>query len=151
MISDDREFRQQLKNLDDKPQRVVAGLLVENVLELNGDDRVKRAVKVAKDEDTADDVLRQVFNEVKKATIESRARCDINCDWNEQAAHFVSKAASAAIAPEDLCKAQDRMWQVVVSCRMARSFALIALDDDSPNPEPIAQYRIFTKFVESKK
>jgi len=146
-IQNDRELRRALKLLDEKQQREVGALFVDNVLKLSNDKRVTRAIQIAHDVSASEKELAEVFKTVKKAMIESRTRCGADCDWEDQAIHFVARAATAVVAPEGQCKAKDPIWQVVQSCRMARSCALIATDDDSSNPEAESQYEILNNYL----
>jgi len=148
-VSNDTEFREALKKLTAEQIREVGALFVDNVMSLNNDKRVTRAVETAHDSNASENELTEVFKSVKKAMIESRTRCGADCDWDDQSVHFVARAATAVVAPEGQCKAKDPMWQVVQSCRMARNCALIAVDDDSENPEAESQYQIFNEFLEA--
>ena len=148
-ISHDTEFRQALKKLDMEQSREVGAAFVESVLHLNKDQRVAHAVDVARNRDASDDELLAAYKTARVATVDSRTRCGADCNWEEQAAHFVARASAAMVAPEGLCKAADPPWQVVMSCRMAQNCALIAADDDSSNDESENQYRIMNDYLNS--
>lgn len=141
-IANDAELKRVLHELDPVTLRDVCARLVENLADLNDDHRVRHALQLAHDPDASPDTLMAAFKAARVATVDSRTRCGADCNWLEQAAHFVARATAAAIAPEGQCKAADPPWQVVMSCRMARNCALIANDDDSVNTENEAQYRI---------
>jgi len=145
----DTEFRQAYSDLDEVSRRVVGAKFVKNVLPLCDDGRVNQAVTTALDPDASKEELLNAFKGAKAATIEARTRCGADCDWNDQAVHFVAKAAMALVAPEGQCKAEDPPWQVVMSSRMARNCALIAADDDSENPEKETQYKILAEHINS--
>jgi len=147
--NDDSEFRQTYNALDETNKRVVGAKFVENVLPLCDDRRVNQAITTALVPDASKEELLNAFKGAKAATIEARTRCGADCDWNEQAVHFVAKAAMALVAPEGQCKADDPPWQVVMSSRMARNCALIAADDDSENPEKETQYKLLAKHLKS--
>lgn len=146
-VTNDSEFREVLKQLDAAQKREIGALFVDSVRPLTTESRVNRAIEVAHDENASAEELEDVFKAVKKAMIDSRTRCGADCDWDDQAVHFVARAATAVVAPEGQCKAADPMWQVVQSCRMARNCALIAADDDSVNPEAENQYQILNDFL----
>lgn len=146
-ISNDAELRSALKQLNDEDTREVGALFVDSVLFLNTDSRVARAIKMAHDPDASPEELEDVFKASKRAMIDSRTRCGADCDWDDQAEHFVARAATAVVAPEGQCAAKDPIWQTVQSCRMARNCALIAADDDSANPEAQNQYDIINKYL----
>ena len=149
-INDDIEFRRALKRLDRDQLREIGAGFVQNVLHLNKDKRVTRAVDVAKNRDASDDELLVAYKATRVATVDSRTRCGADCNWEEQAAHFVARASAAMVAPEGVCKAADPPWQVVMSCRMAQNCALIAADDDSSNNESENQYRIMNDYLASR-
>jgi hypothetical protein len=148
-ITNDTEFRRALKKLDMEQLREVGAALVGSVLHLNNDKRVARAVDVAKNR-ASDDELLVAYKAARVATVDSRTRCGADCNWEEQAAHFVARASAAMVAPEGVCKAADPPWQVVMSCRMAQNCALIAADDDSSNDESENQYRIMNDYLASQ-
>ncbi|MEN8214541.1 MAG: hypothetical protein ABFR19_09295 [Pseudomonadota bacterium] len=149
-INNDTEFRQALKNLDRMQLREVGAAFVESVLQLNSDKRVVHAIDVARNSDASDDELLAAYKAARVATVDSRTRCGADCNWEEQAAHFVARAAAAMVAPEGQCKAADPPWQVVMSCRMARNCALIAADDEALNDESEKQYRIINDYLNSQ-
>lgn len=149
-ICNDSEFRQALKKLDKEQLREIGAGFVESVLHLNKDKRIARAVEVARSRDASDDELLAAYKAARVATVDSRTRCGADCNWEEQAAHFVARASAAMVAPEGVCKAADPPWQVVMSCRMAQNCALIAADDDSSNNESENQYRIMNDYFASQ-
>lgn len=146
-VSNDAEFRQALKQLNKTDKRAIAALFVDNVLPLTNDKHIQQAIQTAHKRDASKDELEEVFKAVKKVMIDSRTRCGADCDWDDQAVHFVARAATATVAPEGQCNAPDPLWQVVQSCRMARNCALIAADDDSDNSEAETQYQILYEFL----
>jgi hypothetical protein len=149
-INNDTELRQALKQLDHKQLRETGAGFVGSVLHLCGDKRVSHAVDVARNSDASDDELLAAYKSARVATVDSRTRCGADCNWDEQAAHFVARASAAMVAPEGACKAADPPWQVVMSCRMAQNCALIAADDDSINDESENQYRIMNDYLNSR-
>ncbi len=149
-INNDTELRQALKQLDHGQLREVGAGFVARVLDLCSDKRVAHAVEVARNSDAPDDEMLAAYKAARVATVDSRTRCGADCNWDEQAAHFVARASAAMVAPEGVCKAADPPWQVVMSCRMARNCALIAADDDSINDESENQYRIMNDYLASQ-
>ena len=149
-VTNDKEFRSQLHSLDEAQFRQVGVRFVRNVLELNDDRRVARALDVASDPNVTTEELDEAYKAARAATVYSRTRCGADCNWDDQAAHFVARATSAVVAPKGQCKAPDPLWQVVMGCRMARNCALIARDEDLENPESTMQYRILNEFMESR-
>ena len=148
-ISNDTELRQALKQLNHRQLREIGADFVGSVLHLSDDKRVSHVLDVARNSDASDDELLSAYKSARVATVDSRTRCGADCNWDEQAAHFVARASAAMVAPEGVCKAADPPWQVVMSCRMARNCALIAADDDSINDEAENQYRIVNDSLNS--
>ncbi len=146
-ISNDHQLREALHALDAFECRDLCARLIENVASMNSDHRVARALKLAHDAEAPADELMAVFKAARAATVDSRTRCGADCNWHEQAAHFVARATAAAVAPAGQCKAADPPWQVVQSCRMARNCALIEADDDSVNTENEVQYQILSDYL----
>ena len=146
-ITSDTDLRSAFKQLDATQNRLIGALLVQNVLALTTDDRVKRAIEKALDVKASDDELSDMFKSLKRAMIDSSTRCGADADWDEQASHFVLRAASTVVTPKAQRDSVDPLWQIVQSCRMARSCALIATNDDSDNPESEFQYQIVNKFL----
>lgn len=146
-ITNDAEFRAALNTLSAGQKREIGARFVDSVMDLNTEQRITRAMNVAHNPDASEDELVDAFKASKAAMIESRTRCGADCDWNDQAIHFVARAAAAVVAPEGQCKAADPLWQTVQSCRMARNCALIAEDSDDANPEALKQYGILQAFL----
>ncbi|MEA3302213.1 MAG: hypothetical protein U9Q75_02955 [Pseudomonadota bacterium] len=148
-IDNDADLRKALKQLNHEQLRETGADFVASVLHLSSDKRVAHAVDVARNSDASDDELLAAYKSARVATVDSRTRCGADCNWEEQAAHFVARASAAMVAPEGVCKAADPSWQVVMSCRMAQNCALIAADDDSINDESENQYCIMNDYLNS--
>lgn len=148
-INNDTEFRRALKQLNHEQLREIGADFVASVLHLSSDKRVSHVLDVARNRDASDDELLAAYKSARVVTVDSRTRCGADCNWEEQAAHFVARASAAMVAPEGVCKAADPPWQVVMSCRMAQNCALIAADDDSINDESKNQYRIMNDYLDS--
>jgi hypothetical protein len=146
-FSNDNDFRESLNALPADQVRKVTAQFVERLLHLNDDKRVADAIHLAKQPEIGAAEQLRVFNAARSATVESRTRCGADCNWDDQAAHFIARASAAVIAPEGKCQAADPVWQVVMSCRMAQNCALIAADDESVNQENEHQYRILEEFL----
>ena len=72
--------------------------------------------------------------------IDGHTRCGAECDWNDQAAYFVARAAQSALD-------DNAAWQAAMSSRMARNSAMIASEDNSTNPEIAKQYDILNNYL----
>lgn len=150
-INNDTEFKQALQKLDAAQQRSIAAVLVEHVLSLSDDERIKRAVKVASDSSASDGELADALKSARAAIIDSSTRCGAEGNWTDQAGYFVARAAIAAITPPAQTKSGGPAWQAAMSCRMAQTSILI--DDDSDemqsHPESEWQYQALANFLKS--
>ena len=67
-ITNDTEFKQAIKNLDESNQRLIAARFVESVLPLSTDERIARVIKVAADKEASADELSSALRTAKAAT-----------------------------------------------------------------------------------
>lgn len=145
-ISNDNEFKQALQDLDPVRQRIVAGMFVEHVLPLCSDDRISRVVKAALDSDASEDEISTALRSAKAATFDSHTRCGSEGNWTEQAGYFVSRAAVAAVTPQDQCTSGNPAWQAAMSSRMAQTSILIDSDNETPAGNEW-QYSILSNYL----
>ena len=144
-ISNDTEFKTALNDLSRAGQRLVAARFAENVLVLSGDARLKAVINSAKRTDITEAELAATLQSAKTASVESFTQCGHECDWNDQAGHFVAEAALASIKPmEPGC---NPAWDAAMHARMARTCEHIAAGDGTDNDEAAAQYRIVAEFL----
>ncbi|MCB1755004.1 MAG: hypothetical protein KDJ38_05755 [Gammaproteobacteria bacterium] len=144
-INNDAEFRSAIAALDAGQQRVIGARLVENVLDFNDDERVKRALNTAIQNSASREELDAAAGIAKRASLDSHTRCGAEGDWQAQAAYFVAKAAASLLAPKSGSK--DAVWQAAVSCRMARTSEQIAQGQDTGDQEAAAQYRLLETYL----
>ena len=150
-INNDTEFKQALQNLDATQQRNVAALFIEHVLPLSNDDRIKRVVKVATDNDASADEISDALKSAKAATMDCSTRCGAEGNWTDQAGYFVARAAVAAITPAAQSKSGGPAWQAAMSSRMAQTSILIDNDSDEvpEHSENEWQYDILSNYLQS--
>lgn len=146
-ISNDDELRELFKQLDETENRIVGAMLVNDVLPLTKDARVKKAIKKAIEREATVDELSDEFKSLKRVMLENKISPGFNGDWDDQASDFVIRAASAVVTPKPHRDTVDPLWQIVQSCRMARSCTLIGSSNDSDNPEAENQYKIVNKYL----
>ncbi|MGC2048598.1 MAG: hypothetical protein WA635_08310 [Gallionella sp.] len=144
-ISNDSEFKAALRRLPGAAQRRVAARFAENVLALCKDARVKNAINSAKRTDITDAELAATSRSAKAASVESFTRCGHECDWNDQAGHFVAEAGLACVQPAEA--GVNPAWDAAMHARMARSCETIAAGRGTDNAEAAAQYRILAEFM----
>ena len=148
-ITDDTEFKQALKDLDESSQRLIAARFVEHVLPLSADERIARVVKVAADNQTSADELSNALRAAKAASFDSHTRCGSEGNWKQQAGYFVSRAAVAALTRCEQCSSGSPAWQAAMSSRMARTRREIDADDMSTTDESEQQYKILSDYLNS--
>ncbi len=148
-ITNDAEFKQALQNLDATQQRTVAAMLVEHVLSLSDDGRIKRVIKVATDDSALEGEISDALKSAKAAIMDSSTRCGAEGNWTDQAGYFVARAAVAAVTPQAQSKSGNPAWQAALSCRMAQTSIEIDNDaDDVPgHSENEWQYNILSNYL----
>jgi len=148
-ISNDIEFRKAIDSLDFTKQRVLAGLLVKNVLELCDDKRITHVVETAINTDASDAELAAALKEARATTMDCHTRCGAEGDWKAQAGYFVARAATAAVTPESQSKGGGPAWQAAMSSRMARTSMLIDVEESATSNESEQQYQILSDYLNS--
>ena len=146
-ITNDKQLRETLDGLSLPQQRQVAAALIGNVLSLTQDERVARAVKTAAEGIEDEDSLNAAFRAAKAAALEAHARCGADGEWTDQAGYFVARAAESAVAQQKRSHGKGPAWQAALSCRMARTARASENEDDAPESESAAQYRIVNEFL----
>ena len=142
-INNDKDFKTVLSELPDNKQRQVAARFVESVLALSKDARVKHAIDSVAQTGMSDDELDATYKSAKAASVDSFTRCGVECNWSDQAGHFVAQAALACIAA-----GLNPAWDAAMYARMARTSESIATGKGTDNAETAAQYRILEKYLE---
>ena len=145
IISNDTEFKTALNDLSRARQRLVAARFAENVLTLSRDSRIKNTINSAKHADISADELAAAFRAAKAASVDSYTQCGHECDWNNQASHFVAEAVLSCVKPAE--PGSNAAWDAAMHARMARTCASIAAGNGTSNGEDAAQYRILAEFL----
>ena len=147
-ITNDREFRAALDNLDAGQQRAVAVSFVNSVLHLCTDERIARVLEIAGDPGTSDATLAEALKTAKATTFDCHTRCGSEGDWLEQAGYFVARAAVAALTP--LAQTPGGVaWQAAMSARMAQTSKSIVTGENTAGQESENQYRLLAGFLNS--
>jgi len=146
-ISNDSEFKAALSFLSGTNRRRVAAHFSENVLSLSKDARIKGAIDAAKRADITPAELAAAYQTARAASVESYTRCGRECNWNDQASHFVAEAGVACVQPDK--PGANPAWDAAMQARMARTCETIATGRGTDNAEAAAQYRILAEFLNS--
>jgi len=141
-ISNDSEFKTALNGLTPYRQRLAAARFTENVLSLCGDPRVRSVVSAARRSDITELELAALYKEAKAASVDSYTRCGHECDWINQAGHFVALAAVACVTPPE---GGNVAWEAAMQARMARTCETVAIGQGTDLREAEAQYRILSE------
>jgi hypothetical protein len=144
-ISNDSEFKAALSYLSGAARRLAAARFAENVLSLGPDPRVKGAIDAAKRADITAAELAAAYQSARTASVESFTRCGSECNWNDQASHFVAEAGVACVQPDK--PGANPAWDTAMQARMARTCETIATGSGTDNAEAAAQYRILAEFL----
>lgn len=149
-ITNDTQFREAIKALDDRQQRLLAGRFAENALPLSNDPRLASIIKTATSPDTSEEEIHNAWKTGKTASVELSARCGADGDWSDQADYFVARAATAAVAPPGAGKTGGPAWQAAMNARMAQTCKLIDATDEQVGQVRDQQYQILSKFLDSQ-
>ena len=144
-IGNDGEFKAALSYLSGAARRLAAARFAENVLSLGPDTRVKGAIDAAKRADITAAELAAAYQSARTASVESFTRCGSECNWNDQASHFVAEAGVACVQPDK--PGANPAWDAAMQARMARTCETIATGNGTDNAEAAAQYRILAEFL----
>ena len=143
-IANDQEFKAALAALTAAQQRQVAARFLQPLYALSNDARVRGALELAVRPEPGRAELDMACQAANSARVESFTRCGRECDWSDQAGHFVARAAALCVAPDP---AADLAWQAAMQTRMARSCQAVAEGGGTDNREAEAQYRILEAFL----
>lgn len=148
-IANDSEFREALNALGEAQQRAVGALFVENVVSLNDDERVARALAAARDSDIDEEAMGLVRRGIKTASLEAHTRCGSDGEWSDQAGYFVARAAEACVEPQVRTQSKGPAWKAAMSARMAKTCLAAESDEDAHDSESRTQYQILTSYLDA--
>ena len=151
-IHNDQEFKQALSELSIAEQRILAAQFVENVIHLNTDPLIERALKVARDKTHPSSVFAESYGAIKSLAVRTYTACGGDADWSAQAAHFVATATRACLTPLDqLVDNSDTRnnlaWKCAMQTRMAKNCEMIESDSNTIDNEAQKQYAITNDFL----
>ncbi len=144
-IANDKDFKAALARLSPVEQRQVAARFVQRVLPLTGDVRVKAAINMAMRADVTDAELAVISQAANTARVESYTQCGKETDWNEQAGHFVAKAAATCVRP--VIEGQNLAWDTAMQVRVACTCDSAAVEEADHHREAEEQYAILDAFL----
>jgi len=146
-INNDKQFKAGLAALSNAERRLVATLLVRQVLDLCHDPRVRGALDLAQRADAGSAELAVAAAGVNAARVESYTQCGHDTNWATQAGHFVARAAQECVKPTvDLAAA----WEAAMQSRMARICQTLAAGEGTDSHDAEAQYLALETFLKAK-
>jgi hypothetical protein len=146
-ITNDKQLRNKLDSLDLQQQRLLAVALVESVIHLSSDIRIKKAMTIAEDPQSSENEKLDAYKQVKTIATKSYTDCGSETDWKEQAEHFVAAAAMACLTPENLVsKGKSLVWKTAMQARMAKNCEMIEKDSGDVDNEALKQYKLAEQF-----
>jgi len=140
-IRNDQELRRVLEGLSAEQQRRVGAMFIESALDLCDDARISRAVQVAMDPESSDEILEDAFRSAKDYAVGTYTECGRDTDWSRQAAHFVGVAAACLLADEQPGGEGNRAWRVAMQVRNARNCALIVQEGSGDSDDEAKKQR----------
>ncbi|CAK0752350.1 conserved hypothetical protein [Gammaproteobacteria bacterium] len=145
-ITNDNEFKAILNDLDIVRKRKVAAAFVESVLPLCTDPRVNNVIATAKREGVTELELIAAYQMANTARVESFCHCGKEIDWQNQASHFVARAALDCVKPAK--ENTNLAWDAATDARIARSCQGIANGGECiEQRESEKQYLILADFM----
>ncbi|WP_456403667.1 hypothetical protein [Thiolapillus sp.] len=145
-IENNTEFKKALESMECEQQRKLAARFVESVLFLTKDERIPKIIRAVLTDNPDPAELETARKMAQASIVDSHCRCGSDCDWREQAAYFVARAAAAAVAPENKCMLKSSAWEAAVNTRMACTCASID-GEDITERECEKQQQIATEFL----
>lgn len=150
-IHNDIELKEALSKLDATEQRELAARFVEDVLEYTDDERVRRAIKVARKPDATEDELKAAHHEARAAALDAHARCGADCEWSAQSPYFVARAAEAITTRQTMSEGKNLAWTVATQCRTASCCLVSEENPDSEGNTCSSQRQIASEYLNSHK
>jgi len=146
-ITNDKLLRSKVDSLSLQQQRLLAVSLVESVIHLSSDARIKNAMAIAEDPNSKSNARLDAYKQVKTIVTKSYTDCGSETDWKEQAEHFVASAALASLTPENLIsKGKSLVWKTAMQARMAKNCEMIEKDSGDVDNEALKQYKLAEQF-----
>ncbi|MCU7834576.1 MAG: hypothetical protein KZQ83_04900 [gamma proteobacterium symbiont of Taylorina sp.] len=147
-ITNDKQLRQRLDELDINQQRLAAILLIKNIIYLNADMKIQKAIDIAEDPASSEEELVTAYKQIKSIATESYTDCGSETDWMQQAEHFVASAVMACLTPENqLTVGKSLVWKTAMQARMAKNCEMIEKDSAEVDNESLKQYQIVEQFL----
>lgn len=147
-ITNDKQMRQKLDSLDTQQQRLAAVLFIKNIIHLNTDRQIQKAIDVAENPASSRDELLSAYKQVKSIATKSYTDCGHETDWKQQAEHFFAAAVMACLTPDNqLTHGKNLVWKTAMQIRMAKNCEMIEKDSAEVDNESVKQYQLLEQFL----
>ncbi len=147
-IINDQDLKQALSVLSIAEQRVIASQFIANILHLNPDVMIEKALKLLQERQYTEAELSSVYRSVKSLSVKTYTACGDDANWIAQAAHFVALACKTCLMPlPQLNKTISLAWKCAMQVRMARNCEMIENDSQTDADEAQKQYDVINQFL----
>ena len=128
-------FKKTLSSLSATQQRQVAARFIQNVLDLADQRCLNNIVNLAARADISKDELEDAYHKAHSIYVETNPYSGLTeLDFSVQAKHFVAEACMTCLSPHNEgAQACHLAQKVAMYCRMARTCASVAHEEDVPN------------------
>jgi hypothetical protein len=158
-ITNNYAFNQALSSLSLVQQRQVGARFIAHVLDLTDGSCTQHAQQIAEKRDVTAEELENAYRAVHSIYVATHPRSDLSqLDFKKQAAHFVTEACMACLAPTyEEYQTHHLAEKVAGYCRMARICSSIQHEEDYPKfsdaesslvQEIEAQYQIINEYLQ---
>ena len=149
-ITNDKQLRQKLDSLDIRQQRLAAVLFIKNVIYLNTDMQIQKAIDIAENPASSEEELLTAYKQVKSIATKSYTDCGHETNWKQQAEHFVASAVMACLTPDkQLTFGKSLVWKTAMQARMAKNCEMIEKDTADVDNESVRQYQLLEQFLKN--
>ncbi len=148
MITNDKQLRQKLDSLNMSQQRSAAVLFIKNIIYLNTDVQIQKALEIAENTDSSEEDRLTAYKQVKSIATKSYTDCGHETNWKQQAEHFVASAVMACLTPDNqLTPSRNLVWKTAMQTRMAKNCEMIEKDSAEVDNESVKQYQLLEQFL----
>jgi hypothetical protein len=130
-----KTFKEALSSLPVPQQRRVASRFIEKVLDLADERCLDNVVKLFSNQDISAQDLEASYRRARSIYVDTHPHSDLSeLNFLQQAKHFVAEACMTCVAPVyEEAMVCHLAQKVAMYCRMARAYANMDHDEDSPD------------------
>jgi dihydroorotase len=130
-----KTFIEALSSLAVPQQRRVASRFIEKVLDIADERCLDNIVKLFSNQDISAQDLEASYRRARSIYVDTHPHSDLSeLNFLQQAKHFVAEACMTCVAPVyEEAKVSHLAQKVAMYCRMARAYANMDNEEDSPD------------------